>query len=1526
MRHIKFLSKSIRGVVWVFLVISLNACGHLVPQTEQEIQPLYQAAVKQHKAGQLDAALALYSQIIEQDPEHVQAYQQRLKIFYQQKNYLATVADNKTLIELQPYDDSWYGNLSWSLILLQRPVQARGYAQKAHELAPLSFSWLVNLGHTYLLSGDNATAKRYYRQSIALLTTEKQLQKGAIADFDVFVDKGWQVDNVTQMKTWAQQVFVEYKPHRQAFKLMNQSVAKSKKRNYREAASLIQQAIALRETIQADNLLIARTYYRLGNVCQVMRAYDKAEPAYQQALDLQLKEQNEQHLDVTKVYYSQAILYARTQRYAQAEKQYHKVLVEYRTKLGDAHNRTLSTRQRLSDLYLATKRYALAEQQYLGLLADLDLLVKQQTNTTLVVLKNIIQLYTKTSKPQQAIAYAERRLALQKKLNTNKPLATTPAMNQLANLYLDVGQHKKAIDLYQAALNIQQEVLGQDHILVSTTLNDFADLYFQLGDYSQAEALHKKALAIRQAKFPSDHLWVGKSLHNLGLVYRAQSRYMEAEPLLQEAVAIYENKRGHDYIELTVFLHNLAGLYYDVGNYTRAEKLFLRTLALKRKHFGNAHLELAPTLNQLGLVYKDMGDYDKAERYYQQSFAIRKTKLGPQHPQTATSLGNLAGLYSAKGQYKQAEPILINVVEVHRQYYGAKSVLTAVPMSNLAVFYREVGLYPKAEALYREVLQIREAALNPHHVDIAITLNNMAVLYNHIGAHHKSERLLQRSLAIYQKRYGNQHPLVATALGNLAFFYAESEQPAKAEPLYQQVLAIRQQRLGKRHRDVALALNNMAVFYHDLGSYARAERFYRKALAIYRQTLSDDHPDIATLSSSMADLYRDRGEFSKAKPLFEKAVQVHTRVWGADHPDTARSMNNLGLLYRDLRHYEQAIALFKQALIVYQQRYGEQHIATARGLNNLSVTYRLQGKHLEAERLAVRALSIAVAQPNALLSFIYFNLAQIKMETGHAAEAIFYAKQAVNVLQQLRTGLLEMDKEIQEDFLRHNRWLYKVLAGWLIDTGRLPEAEQVLAMLKEAEYFNFIRRSAAQTTDTTKTTFNAVEQTQYQQLQTIVQPFAQLRRELNDLQRIKIEFRTDEQQQRIAELQQDIAQRQQQYLAFIEQNQSVFTQPNKAVANNAGAFDTNRYQALLAGLGPDVALVHFLQLEDGLRILLRTANSNIAKRVAVTEKQLNTATHVLRKNIKRVDRNPKQAAKKLYQWLISPIEKHLTQAGITTLMLYKHGTLRYIPLSALHDGKQFLVERYAISNYTAAAIHALQSKPNDDWHVVGMGVSKEIKPFSPLHMVPQELENIIQRDKQDPNGVFRGKIYVDEAFTQQRFKASLAGEYNAGHIATHYVFKPGTESDSFLLMGDGSQLALATLRTEQYDFSAIDLLTLSACDTAVHDQNANGQEVEGLATLVQRQGAKGVMATLWAVADCSTGVFMQQFYQYRQQGLNKAEAIRQSQLDFIQGRIQVLAVSPNHPEQGCQPVAGDLNHLYQHPYYWAPFILMGNWQ
>lgn len=206
------------------------------------------------------------------------------------------------------------------------------------------------------------------------------------------------------------------------------------------------------------------------------------------------------------------------------------------------------------------------------------------------------------------------------------------------------------------------------------------------------------------------------------------------------------------------------------------------------------------------------------------------------------------------------------------------------------------------------------------------------------------------------------------------------------------------------------------------------------------------------------------------------------------------------------------------------------------------------------------------------------------------------------------------------------------------------------------------------------------------------------------------------------------------------------------------------------------------------------------------------------------------------------------------------------------------------------------------WHVAGLGLTKAIGEFPALPSVRAEIQNIVRTDSRS-SGILPGEAYLDEQFSANRLKVAGRQGFELLHIASHFRFSPGTEANSYLLLGDGQHLTLGDIRTQGYRFDRVDMLTLSACDTALGGgRDEKGREIEGFGVIAQQQGAKSVLATLWPVSDASTAVLMSDLYRRRQiLNLSKSEALRKSQIALLEGK-------------------------YPHPFYWAPFILMGNWK
>lgn len=237
---------------------------------------------------------------------------------------------------------------------------------------------------------------------------------------------------------------------------------------------------------------------------------------------------------------------------------------------------------------------------------------------------------------------------------------------------------------------------------------------------------------------------------------------------------------------------------------------------------------------------------------------------------------------------------------------------------------------------------------------------------------------------------------------------------------------------------------------------------------------------------------------------------------------------------------------------------------------------------------------------------------------------------------------------------------------------------------------------------------------------------------------------------------------------------------------------------------------------------------------------------------------------------------------------------------------------------------------------MGLGVSKSVGGFPALGNVPEELRAIVRdMEQKERTGLLKGHRLLDEQFTMAAFKLHL-GHYNVIHAATHFSFRAGTREESlesFLLLGSGERLTLAQVKDAGTMFSGVELLVLSACDTAAGGKGADGREIEGFGVLAQKAGARTVMATLWPVADPSTRELMVRFYELHgsMPHITKAEALRLAQMSLLRvdGKQSVELRSTRERTVGSDGRKSNSSFPpkgFAHPYYWAPFLLIGNWK
>jgi CHAT domain-containing protein/Tfp pilus assembly protein PilF len=825
----------------------------------------------------------------------------------------------------------------------------------------------------------------------------------------------------------------------------------------------------------------------------------------------------------------------------------------------------------------------------------------------------------------------------------------------------------------------------------------------------------------------------------------------------------------------------------------------------------------------------------------------------------------------------------------------------------MAATYIVLAQYVEALPLQQRALAIHEKTLGPEHPDIATSLNNLAYTYAEFAQYDKALLLQQRALAIHEKSLGPEHPDTALSLNNLAFTYGTLAQYDKALPLLQRALAITEKALGPEHPDLAWSLGNLGSVYDGLAQYDKALPFQQRVLAIREQNLGPEHPDTAMALNNLADTLGKLSKYDTALPLQQRALTIHEKSFGPEHPETAWSLNNLALTYGHLGQYGLALPLQHRVLAINEKTLGPEHTKTAASLNNLAVTYGKLAQYdkvlpLEQRALAIHEKSLGPTHPSTATSLE--NLAITFIRMGQTDLAIAFFKSSVNAHQSQREQVSRIDAATLRSYTESVTAPYQALAALLVDQGLLPDAQLVLDMLKENEQFEFIRRSTSADPRLTRIGYNTTEQIWMTRYRQIADRLVALGGEEQALQKQAKLGLSAEQKQRQQGLAADLRVAQTAFESFLKEMRESFVRQGPAKAAEASATSVaalGELQGLLKVIGHDSVLLQYYVTDDKVGMLLTTPGVQLARSSTINVKELNRQIAEFRRLLRDPKSDATKAAQALYQLLVAPVAQDLEQAGAKTVMLSLDGALRYLPFAALHDGQRYLAQRWNLPMYTSVTRNRLRDAATPQWQAAGLGVTRALGEFAALPAVKAEMRSII---KTGGSGVLPGEVYLDEAFTAQRFKDVSQRPFQLLHVASHFRFSPGTEVNSFLLLGDGQQLTLGDIRTQNYRFDNVDLLTLSACDTGLGGgRDAQGREIEGFGVIAQQQGAKAVLATLWPVADQSTATLMAEMYRRRQdQRLTKIEALRQAQLSLL------------------------AQSRYAHPFYWAPFILMGNWK
>ena len=541
--------------------------------------------------------------------------------------------------------------------------------------------------------------------------------------------------------------------------------------------------------------------------------------------------------------------------------------------------------------------------------------------------------------------------------------------------------------------------------------------------------------------------------------------------------------------------------------------------------------------------------------------------------------------------------------------------------------------------------------------------------------------------------------------------------------------------------------------------------------------------------------------------------------------------------------------------------------------------------------------------------------------------AIVFYKQSVNVHEKIRIDISKLPRESQESYAQSVAGTYRSLADLLIQQGHLPEAQAILELLKLRELRDFTRDAGIDSPGINLANIEATALKQILQRYTNVGAFSQKIAECE--------------QKHCPELQQLQDQRDrlnQAVTAELSQQRAVLAKYFSTESATLVPEKLNAEARRIVNAQPDTVLIYPLVLKDKIQFLLalKAGDGAVTFRPFETRVGAETLFKTIQTFRQQLQSPGNLAAlqatsQQLYTWLIKPLEPELNNPAIKHLVFAPDSTTRCIPLAALFDGKHYLIERYSISTITAASktdtSETFAKLPVTASFLLAAGAST-FANANPLDNVPAELDAIVKLpNSRKTQGIYPGVELLNTQFDFEALKANLKG-HRVPHIATHGKFQPGRPEDSYLLPGRGQNLTTALIdQLGSYGLGDIHLVVLSACETAVGDRASDGIEIPGISYFFLKNEVKAVMASLWSVNDASTSLMMQQFYQQLATGkMTKAEALQMVQQQFITGKLTAKD-APNRATlivKGSPQTRQSTNGDFSHPFYWAPFILIGN--
>ena len=407
-------------------------------------------------------------------------------------------------------------------------------------------------------------------------------------------------------------------------------------------------------------------------------------------------------------------------------------------------------------------------------------------------------------------------------------------------------QYREAAKLAERIASIRTRYLGEDSMVVANALNDQAVNSFEAGEYTQAKSLYRRVIDITKKILGDQHPNTAAAYGNLGITLESLDEFAEAREVKEKALRIYLRSYGEQSESAAIAYHNLAGSDEKLGHYRDAEDGYRKALAIfESLNVKGIERRTATTLNSLGGVLNIQAKYADAERTFDRALAMKRALYGDDHPETGLVYNNWGVCLANQEKYAAAEPFYRRALEIYNRALGADHPYTLGTYNNLALVLLNRSKFVEAESLLRQALYLQSSRGGKPDHSTAIWLANLAHTLEAQDRPADAIKPMQEALAINRAIFKDEHSRTALASADLAVVLSAQEKYDEAGPLFRSASESLRKSLGEKHPLTARARANLGGNLYYQGDFSAAESIHRQVLATYQETFGERHVNTA---------------------------------------------------------------------------------------------------------------------------------------------------------------------------------------------------------------------------------------------------------------------------------------------------------------------------------------------------------------------------------------------------------------------------------------------------------------------------------------------------------------------------------------------------------------------------------------------------------------------------------------------------------------------------------------------------------